>query len=257
MTALTAFFSRKEILFKLVSKNLKGKYAGSSLGIIWAFINPLLLAFIVGFVFTKILKVNIENFYLFIIAGMLPWTFLATSLQESALSIPAHASVLKQFSFPREFIPLSCVLANFVLLLMGLLVVMPFFIMANTQVVLLLPILLPALLVHLMFVAGLSLAFSAAYVYFRDIGQLLGTLLIFWLWLTPVFYSMEMIPQGYRIIFICNPITLYIGLYRDALLGVGHGVWGSFLTAGALAIISLIAGYKIFIGCEKDFLQRI
>jgi ABC-type polysaccharide/polyol phosphate export permease len=68
---------------------------------------------------------------------------------------------------------------------------------------------------------------------------------------------MEMIPQEYRIIFVCNPVTLYIGLYRDALLGGGHGVWSSFLMATVLAISSLVVGYKIFFGCEKDFLKRI
>jgi len=257
MNPIATFFTKKEILFKLVSKNLKGKYAGSSLGILWAFINPLLLALIVGFVFTKILKMNIENFYLFIIAGLLPWTFLATSLQEAAVSIPAHASVLKQFSFPREFIPLSCVLANFILLLLGLLTVLPVFILINAKIVLLLPCLVPVLLIHLMFAAGLSLVFSATYVYFRDIGQLLNTLLIFWLWLTPVFYSMEMIPQGYRILFACNPMTLYIGLYRAVLLGTGNGTLVSFLTAAVLALILFIIGYKIFCGCEKDFLKRL
>lgn len=257
MNKFASFFERKEVLFELVRKNLKGKYAGSSLGILWAFINPLLLALIVGFVFTKILKVNAENFYLFIIAGMLPWTFLAASLQEAAVSIPAHASVLKQFSFPREYVPISCVLANFILLLLGLLVVLPFFVMVNSKILLLLPLLVPALLVHLVFAVGLSLAFSAAYVYFRDIGQFLNTLLIFWLWLTPVFYSVEMIPPEYKAIFVFNPMTLYIGLYRDVLLGTGTGTMLSFSAAAGLALLLFALGYKIFRLCEKDFLKRI
>ncbi len=245
------------MLFNLVGKNLKGKYAGSFLGMFWAFINPLFLALIVGFVFTKILKVEMKNFYLFVIAGMLSWNFLATALQEAVLSIPANASVLKQFPLPREFIPLSCVLTNFALFLSGLLVVLPFFLAVNPKIFFMLPLLIIALLLQVCFVAGLALILSAAYVRFRDIGQLLNTFLLFWLWLTPVFYSMDMIPPEYQGIFICNPMTFYVNLYRHALLGFGDGLALSLLIAFLTASTSIVVGYKVFYAREKDFLKWI
>ena len=252
-----AFFKHREILWNLVRKNLKGKYAGSILGMLWVFINPLLLAVIISFVFTKILKMNVEHAYLFILAGMLPWTFFASSLQEAVNSIPAHANLLKQFSILRGLIPLSAVLANFVLLLAGLLITMPFFIAVNPKAILMLPLLLAVLFLHLLFTAGLSMMVSAIYVSFRDISQMLNVLLLFWLWFTPVFYSVSMIPQAYLGIFRFNPMTPYISLYRNALLYSGNA---SFGLLGITLLLSLIAGgvgFFVFHNNEKDFLKKI
>jgi len=251
----TIFVYRAKLL-SLVSKNLKGRYAGSVLGFFWAFINPLLLALIVSFVFTNILKTNKENFCLFIISGMLPWAFFAGSLQEAVFSIPANATLLKQFSLPREFLPLSSVMANFIFLIMGLLVVMPFFAASNVCVFAYIPALFLALLLLFVFTLGLALILSAVYVYFRDVGQILNTLLLFWLWLTPVFYSADMISPEYRFIFQFNPMTPFIGLYRAALL-CDSGAMEAFLVAGIWAAGSVLTGYYVFYKQEKDFLKRI
>jgi ABC-2 type transport system permease protein len=254
---LATFFKHREILWNLVRKNLKGKYAGSLLGILWAFINPLLLALIISFVFTKILKMDIENAYLFILAGMLPWTFFAGSLQEAVTSIPAHANLLKQFSILRGLIPLSAVLANFVLLLAGLLITIPFFIAVNPKAILMLPLLLAVLFLHLFFTAGLSVMVSAIYVSFRDMSQLLNVLLLFWLWLTPVFYSVSMIPQKYIGIFHLNPMTPYISLYRNALLYNGNASFGLLGIALLLSAIAGGVGFSVFHNSERDFLKKI
>lgn len=254
---LETFLKHREILWNLVRKNLKGKYAGSLFGILWVFINPLLLAVIISFVFTKILKMNVEHAYLFILAGMLPWTFFASSLQEAVNSIPAHASLLKQFSIPRELIPLSAVLANFALLLAGLLITMPFFIAVNPKAILMLPLLLAVLFLHLFFTAGLSMMVSAIYVSFRDISQMLNVFLLFWLWFTPVFYSVSMIPPEYSGVFRFNPMTPYISLYRNALLYSGNASFGLLGIALLLSLVAGGAGFSIFHNSERDFLKKI
>jgi ABC-2 type transport system permease protein len=98
---------------------------------------------------------------------------------------------------------------------------------------------------------------SAVYVSFRDLSQLLTIFLLFWLWLTPVFYSVDMIPQAYRGIFHFNPMTPYISLYRNALLYNGNI---SFGLLGAAFLLSLAAGgmgFYVFHSRQKDFLKKI
>lgn len=257
MSPLAAFFTHREILWNLVQKNLKGKYAGSVMGMLWAFINPLLLALIISFVFTKILKMNVEHAYLFILSGLLPWTFFANALQEAVVSIPANASMMKQFSMPRELIPLSSVLAHLVLFLAGLLVTLPFFISVNPKAILMLPLLMAVLFLQMVFTAGLSALVSAVYVFFRDLSQLLNVLLLFWLWLTPVFYSVDMIPPAYRGLFQFNPMTPFISLYRNALFDSGNADFRLLGIALLLAVIAAGMGSVIFRSREKDFLKRI
>lgn len=255
MNPIKTLFVHKEILLSLTAKNLKSRFVGSALGFLWAFINPLLLALIVSYVFTNIFKTNTKNFYLFIISGMLPWTFLAASLQDAVASIPANAALLKQFALPREFIPLASVLTNFVFFLLGLFVVMPFFVAANDKILALLPLLAAALLCQLLFTGGLSLIFSAVYVSFRDVSQILNTVLMLWLWLTPVFFSIDMISPDNRIIFELNPMTPFINLYRNALLGIDGGK--NLVPAVALALVSMGVGYAVFYKQKNDFLKRI
>lgn len=258
MRPVKTFFTHRELLLNLINRNLKARYAGSALGIFWAFLHPLLLAMVVGFVFSRILRMDIEDPYLFIISGMLPWAFLSGSLQESVMSIPANVSILKQSSLPREFIPIAQVLANWVLFLLGLLVVIPIFLfvkggMGLTSVA----VLIIVALLQLFFVSGVSLVLSAGYVYFRDTNQLLNVFLLFWLWLTPVFYSISMIPLEYRGVFDLNPMTPYIHLYRSALLHGGNDCSGAVWTAAVMAVLSVFGGFWFFYRVEKDFLKRI
>lgn len=256
MNPVEQLFVHRDKLFSLVSKNLKSKFAGSALGFLWAFLNPLLLALIVSYVFTHIFQTQEKNLPLFIIAGILPWAFFAGSLQEAAVSIPSQASLLKQFSLPREFIPLSCVLTNFIFLLWGLLVMAPFFAAADDSVIMRLPWLMGVLFLHLLFTGGLSLMLSAAYVSFRDVSQILNTVMMLWLWLTPVFFSTEMMSKENRILFEWNPVTPFIHLYRSALLGTDGGAqW--FIPAAFFALISISLGYISFYKNEKNFLKRI
>ena len=240
----------------LTAKNLKSRFVGSALGFLWAFINPLLLALIVSYVFTNIFKTGTKNFYLFIISGMLPWTFFATSLQDAVVSIPSNATLLKQFALPREFIPLASVLTNFMFFLLGLFVVMPFFVAANDKVLALLPLLLVALLCQLLFTGGLALIFASVYVSFRDIGQILNTVLMFWMWLTPVFFSTDMVSSKSRILFEMNPMTPFINLYRNALL-CANDDGKAFVPAAAFSLVSIIVGYTVFYKQKNDFLKRI
>lgn len=256
MNPIKTLVVHREILLNLTVKNLKSRFVGSALGFLWAFINPLLFALIVSYVFTSIFKTNTRNFYLFIISGMLPWTFFATSLQDAVVSIPANATLLKQFALPREFIPLSSLLTNFVFFLLGLFVVLPFFVVVNDKVMVMLPLLLAALIVQLLFTGGLTLIFSAIYVSFRDISQILNTVLMFWLWLTPVFFSVDMVSPNSRIIFELNPMTPFINLYRNTLLCVNDG-WKAFVPAAGLALISISVGYAVFYKQKNDFLKRI
>jgi ABC-type polysaccharide/polyol phosphate export permease len=250
-------FEQREILWNLTAKSLKGKYAGSVLGILWAFINPVLLALIVGFVFTDIFKMSAANSYLFVVSGMLPWAFFSGAVQESALSIPANASILKQFSFPRVFIPLSTVLANFILFAFSLLVVIPLYAAVSDHVFLMLPLLFLALAALLFFTLGLALVVSAVCVGVRDVNQALVPLLMFWLWLTPVFYSLDMVPMAYRMIFSFNPMLPYMALFRGALLNDMPVSALSLWLALGTALVTMIAGLCVFFRSEGGFLKRI
>ena len=106
-------YIQRRILYDMSLKQLKTKYAGSKLGIWWAVITPVILAASINFVFVSVFKIGIHNYTLFVLAGMLPWFFFNNALSEATDVFIINSPILRQGIFPREFVPVSSVLANF------------------------------------------------------------------------------------------------------------------------------------------------
>ncbi len=120
-------FSQRQILKNIVLKEIKAKYAGSLLGIFWALITPLLITIAVSFIFTKIMRMDIKHFPLFVLSAILPWMCFSASLFDATNSIVKNSHLLNQFVISREILPISAVLANFINFSFGLVVMLPIF----------------------------------------------------------------------------------------------------------------------------------
>jgi ABC-2 type transport system permease protein len=241
----------------MVIRQLKVKYSGSKLGIWWAVITPLILAVSINFIFTKIFKIDIPNYTLFVLSGIIPWIFFSATLSEVTNSFIANASILKQIISPPEFIPLSCVLANFLNFSIGFLILLPLFIILKFKVVALLPFLIFPLISQLIFVIGLSLIFSCWNVFSRDTSHLLSIGLMIWFWVTPIFYSPEMLPFPYRWICLLNPVSYYIILYRRILFEATVPLFSLLGLSLSISAVSLFMGYFIFLKKERELVKRI
>ena len=244
-------------LWDIAVRQLKARYSSSILGIWLAIINPLLIMLAITFVFTVVFRLEIKNFPLFALSGIFPWMFFSNALFEASCSILNQQNVLRQFNLPREIIPLSSILSNFLNFLIGWCIIYPLFLFFNPKIILLLPLLIIVLLVNLLFVCGLGLALSVLNVLFRDIGHLLAVIFMFWFWITPIFYSVDMIPV--KFVWICNfnPMTTYIVYFREITFNgsvpdvpINLGIFG-------WAILSLILGLMIFSHYEPKLLKQI
>ncbi|MCM8784037.1 MAG: ABC transporter permease [Candidatus Omnitrophica bacterium] len=245
------------MLKNLIKKNLKTYYVNSFLGISWAIFIPLILMFVLSFVFENVLKIEIENFSLFVLSGLIPFMFFSATLTQTTNSIVENAYLLRQFNLPKEIIPLSLILTNFLNFLLGLLVLIPIFIFSKLSVFYPLFFLLFVIPIFLIFVIGIGLFFSSLNVFFRDISHLLGILIMFLFWITPIFYKTEMVPIHYRWIVNFNPLNLYINLFRDILLD-GKIPKVKFISLSlAWAVLSFFIGYSFFLKTESKFLKRI
>lgn len=236
---------------------LKAKYSGSMLGVAWAVLNPVLIMFAIAFVFSAIIKIEIKNFPLFALSGIFPWMFFSNAIFEAAFSILNQQSILHQFNLPREFIPLSSVLANFLNFLIGWSVVYPIFFLFESKILPLFPFLILIIMLTFLFVCGLGLTLSVLNVFFKDVGHLLNVLLMFWFWVTPVFYSLDMVPEGFKWVFHINPMTYYIACYRDIVFR--GNMPGVFVFLGALVwcLVSISIGITVFAYFKNKLLKKI
>ena len=247
----------RHTLWDMSLKQVKAKYTASFLGIFWAVINPLLIMSAISFVFAVIFQIEIKNFSLFILAGLYPWLFFSSVLSESAGAILNQQTILRQFNLPREILPLSLSLAGFLNFLGGWLVVYPVFLFFNPHIIYLFPLLTLILALNFIFLCGLSLTLSVLNIFFRDLEHMLGTLLMFWFWVTPVFYSIEMVPEKFRWLTNLNPMSAYIVYYCDVLYRGVIPQEATFIRVFLWALVSILTGFLIFMKLEKKILKRI
>ena len=164
---------------------------------------------------------------------------------------------MRQFNFPVAVLPLASITANFFNFLIGWVVMYPIFLIANPKILSLAYLLPLIFLLHLCLVAGFCLALSVLNVIFRDIGQLLGMVLMFWFWVTPVFYTLEMVPAKFLWMYDMNPMTPYIAFYQKIIF---EGVFPApvlFMQIFMYALVSVCAGLAIFIKLEPGILKKI
>jgi len=244
-------------LWDMALAQLKAKYAGSKLGIWWAVVTPLILTASINFVFNVVFKIEIKNYTFFVLAGIIPWFFSMNALTEAANSFIINSSVLKQSTSPHEFIPLASILANLLNFLIGFIFLLPLFIIFNFRITALLPFLAWVIIFNFIFIIGLGMLFSCANVFFRDLIHFMSIGFMVWFWITPVFYSLDMIPFPFRWICLLNPLTYYIILYQDVLFYVKEPPLIDLSVVFLISLIAFLGGYLVFLKKEPLLLKRI
>lgn len=249
-------FRSRHTLWSMSLAQLKSRYAGSVLGIFWAVINPLLIMLAISFVFTRVFKTEIVNFSFFVLSGLMPWMFFSNALSEATGSILSQQNLIRQYSFPSAILPLSSVLSNFLNFIIGWVVIYPFFLYFNPKIIMVVPWLTVILFLNLCLACGLGLALSILNVFVRDIGHLLGVVLMLWFWLTPVFYRIEMIPAHFLWLYDINPLTPYMVCYQKVIFeGTAPSV-SIFIQTLMWALGILLAGSAVFIRLEPRLSKK-
>jgi len=247
----------KDLLKSLVQRNLSIQYKGSALGFIWILLEPILNMAILSFVFTKIIRFQIDKFPLFILSAILPWNFFSRALSEATSSIIENANLVKKAYFRRELLPISSVLSNFVSLIFSLLVFIPVLVLFKIPLNLSIFFLPVVICSHMLFTLGLAFFLSCVNVYFRDINSIIRFILMLWFYLTPIFYPLSMVPQDLRYIYKLNPMVSIIAMYRNILFEGKIPQFSDLCIASITGIAVTAVGYVIFRKYQSGFAKEI
>jgi ABC-type polysaccharide/polyol phosphate export permease len=258
-SSLADFWQRRNLLWHMTTRHLRGQYKQSVLGYAWAFVNPLSQMLILSFVFSSIIRVSGQGvpYPLFVFVGLLPWIFFSTALASGTDAVVNASSLVTKVYFPREVLPTAAVLTKLVDLGFGLLILgamMLYYGHPPEWAALWLPALF---CIHIVFTLGLALPLAALNIYFHDVRFLVGVALTLWFYVTPIIYPISMVPDKYRIVFDVNPNALFINAYRRVLLdGDGPGLERVFLGL-LIAMLVFVVGYFLFKRMEAGFADRI
>ena len=258
MDVFKRLYSYRELLKSNVKKEIRGKYKGSFLGILWSFINPLLTVLVYAIVFPYILRVKQDNYLIFLIVGVMPWNFFTTVVQQGTTTILGNENIIKKVFFPREILPISVATSALINFFISCIIVFIFVIASGIGIhkyVILLPIIA---IIQYMLSLGITFILSAINVYVRDVEYIVNFLVTMLFYGTPVLYSLSTFGNGFISKLInLNPMTHIIEAYRSILY---YLTWPDFKSLGLVALFSfivMIIGYFIFRKLEKGFAEEL
>lgn len=251
-------YDYREMIRSMVRKELRGRYKSSVLGFLWTFINPLCQIIVYTLVFSRIFRMGIERYYLFLTVAMIPWVFFSTSLAGGTMSVVSQQDLVKKIYFPREVLPVSYVTSCFVNMLLSFSVVFPVIALSGNGFYLPALAYLPAvMLTEYVLCLGFALLVSACTVYLRDLEHIVGVLLMVWIYLTPVMYDIRFIPEDLQIVFRLNPMTPVVIAYREILYYKRSPDMQSLAWAFLAGTLSIMIGFAVFARLQKNFVEEL
>lgn len=257
MKLFKELYQYRELLKTNVKKDIRGKYKGSFLGVLWSFVNPLLQVLVYAIVFPYIMRVKTDNYLIFLICGIIPWTWFTTSISNSTNCITINGNLIKKVYFPREILPISIVTSGMVNFLISCLIIMIFVLFGGLGLSWHL-IFLP-LIILIQYIVTLAFAFllSAINVYVKDVEYLVIFFLNMAFYATPILYSSTMFNGWLLWIFRLNPMAHLINAYRDIFYVHQIPRLGSLGILLGVGIVILILCYLVFDRLEKRFAEEI
>ncbi|MBR3134880.1 MAG: ABC transporter permease [Clostridia bacterium] len=257
MNVFRNLYNYRELIKTSVKKDIGGKYKHSFLGVLWSFINPLLQIAVYAIIFPLIMKNNIENYTVFMVCGLIPWTYFSTVLNRASFVMIENGNIIKKVYFPREILPLSLVTSETVNFLISSLLILAF-VLINGMGISIYALAFPiVLLAQYIMLIGLALIFSSVTVYFRDLQHFIGVVLQLFFYATPIVYSLEVIPEQFRWILLLNPMTYIIDGYRDIFYNKEMPEISMLGIIIAIGIAVTIIGYLLFNKLQKRFAEEL
>lgn len=252
------FWKYKDLLKLLVIKNVKLKYRRSFLGYLWSILNPLMIMSVMTLVFSYMFKRNIQNFPVYLFCGQLLFNFMNQSTHQAIFSITGNAALMKKTYVPKYIFTVAKVTSGLVDLLFSLGALVIVLLVTRARVTWY-ALLFPCVLLQLyVFCLGLGLFLAQANVFFRDSQFIYNAVTTAWMYLTPIFYPIESLPES-----LCwfikhfNPMYFYVGQFRD-LVYYGRMPGHLIILAGiGAALAALLLGVWSFMKTKDRFILYI
>ena len=246
----------RDATLHLVGRELTARYRRSLLGWLWSLAPPLMQLAVFHFVFTRVIPLDVPNFALFLLTGILAWSFFAAGVSLATASLEARRDLVRRPGFPTFLLPVVAVLVGFVdyLFALPVLLLAVGFEVGLGPEALLLPVLVA---MQLVLACGLGWLLAPLHVFFRDVQHFVGIVLTLGFWLTPIFYTRASVPPGFSLIYDLNPMAHLVEAQRAVLL---DGVWPSpvpLALVGGAAVAVLAAGATVFAACHRSIPEQL
>ena len=250
-------YNYRELLKSNVKKEIRGKYKGSFLGVLWSFVNPLLQVAVYAIVFPYIMRIQTDNYLIYLIIGIIPWTFFTTVINQGMITVRMNAGIIKKVYFPREILPISVALSGLINFLISCIIIVLFCIFGGVGItwhIIFLPLIA---ILQFILTLGIVFALSAINIYIKDTEYIVTFLINMLFYATPILYEASLFPEKIRFILYLNPMTQIIDAYRNIFLYHQVPSLMGMVYLVLIAIILFFLGLLIFRKLEKGFAEEV
>lgn len=250
-------YEYRQLLKSNISKEVRGKYKGSFLGILWSFVNPLLMTLVYAIVFPFLLKSSQPHYTTFIVIAIIPWTWFTYTIMSGTNTFLVNAGIIKKVYFPREILPISIVTSGLINYLISCIIIGIFLLFSGigfSVYILYLPLIV---LIQYMLQLGIIFITSSIDVYIRDAEYIINFIVQMVFYATPVLYSIDMFPEKFRWILRLNPLATIIESYRNIFYYKTNPDFKMLGITFIVSFIILIVGYAIFEKLKKGFAEEL
>lgn len=261
MQVFKNIYEYRELLKTNIKKDIRGKYKGSFLGVLWSFLNPLLQVVVYWIVFPYLMRgTPIPNYLCYLVIGIIPWTFLTSVVSQGTPCIKNNGGIIKKVYFPREILPISQVLSSLINFFISCIIIIIFCVGTGAGIsyhIIFLPIIA---IIQTIFNLGINFLLSALNVYVQDIEYIVTFVINMAFYGTPILYSLETLnnaPSFLVKLVQLNPMTTIIEAYRNIFMYHEFPLLKPLLLVFILSIIILIFGYLVFKKLEKGFAEEM
>lgn len=250
-------YEYRQLLKSNISKEVRGKYKGSFLGVLWSFVNPLLMTLVYAIVFPFLLKSSQPHYTTFIVIAIIPWTWFTYTIMSGTNTFLVNAGIIKKVYFPREILPISIVTSGLINYLISCIIIGLFLLFSGigfSLYILYLPLIV---LTQYILQLGIIFITSSIDVYIRDAEYIINFIVQMVFYATPVLYSIDMFPEKFRWILRLNPLATIIESYRNIFY---YKMSPDFKMLGITFVISsvvLVVGFLIFEKLKKGFAEEL
>ena len=254
---LREIYRYKDLVTQMVRRDILTRYKRSVLGVAWTMLNPLGTTIILAFVFSNIFGTMQENYVVYVLSGLIAWTFFDQTTKASITNLIWGGSLLKRIYVPRTVFAVSSIgtgLVNLILSFVPLLLVMLFTHAPIHWTALLMPI---PILFLAMFSLGVGLFISSIAIFYADVAEMYQIVLTAWFYLSPVIFVDSIFPPQYLTIIKLNPMYYLINLFRAPIYEGRVPTAQEFLLSGGIATITLLVGWVVFTRKADQFSYRV
>ncbi len=247
----------RDLLVQLVARNVKVRYKRSVLGIGWTMLNPLLMMLILTFVFSNVFRISLEHYAVYILSALTLWNFFASATTDAMGELVWGGGLLHRIYLPRTVFALAAIgtgIVNLLFALGPLAVIMLATGVTFYPALIFLPI---PILLTAMFTLGVGLIVSVLAARFADVAHIYQIVLAAWMYLTPIIYPIDIIPQQYRWAFNLNPMYHLLDAFRAPIFTGTLPSLSHLIVAVLVSVLTLVIGWGFFTNKADEFAYRV